>query len=298
MQKVVELYHNKDIDMLRLGSTLLNLANICLHFSTDAKFNPFTESDEDFLSKDRENMVVGPWKVFTRKTVFDKTLIRKSKRFAIWLLESILANSTVTECFNLYLQNSAQDNFMTQICKSSSPVRTNLQASKIWLSRAFNEWDRIVQLRASTQQEIRKRLIVSMQLGFSDIETEYLKQWVVFVCSVFVMRHNLHWLKMIIKLEQEKGNFSIAETVYRGKSLHYWRSVGMWMVETLQDWCVSKRILERIFPIQASIGSKPLIGQGKIKRFIWLRAVWYQSSRTSAGNNCQLLAIYQKHKHM
>ena len=34
MQKMIEFYHNKGIDMLKLGCTLLNLANICLHRST------------------------------------------------------------------------------------------------------------------------------------------------------------------------------------------------------------------------------------------------------------------------
>ena len=44
-QKMVEFYHNKSIDMLKLGCTLPNLANICLHISTGAKFHPFTEND-------------------------------------------------------------------------------------------------------------------------------------------------------------------------------------------------------------------------------------------------------------
>ena len=38
MQKKIEFYHNKGIDMLKLGCTLLKLANICLHKSTDWKF--------------------------------------------------------------------------------------------------------------------------------------------------------------------------------------------------------------------------------------------------------------------
>ena len=43
MQKIIAFYHDKDIAMLKLGSTLPNLANICLHKSTDAKIYPFTE---------------------------------------------------------------------------------------------------------------------------------------------------------------------------------------------------------------------------------------------------------------
>ena len=45
MQKIIDFYQNKGIDMLKRGCTLPNLANICLHKSTDSKFYPFTESD-------------------------------------------------------------------------------------------------------------------------------------------------------------------------------------------------------------------------------------------------------------
>ena len=76
-QKMIELYHNKGIDMLKLGCTLPNLAKICLHKSTDSKFYPFTESDKDLLEKIREDMVGGPSIVFTRKAVVDETFIRK-----------------------------------------------------------------------------------------------------------------------------------------------------------------------------------------------------------------------------
>ena len=38
MQEMIEFCHQKEIDMLRLGCTLPNLANICRHKSTDSKF--------------------------------------------------------------------------------------------------------------------------------------------------------------------------------------------------------------------------------------------------------------------
>ena len=66
MQKMIEFYHNKGIDMLKLGYTPRNLANICLHKSIDSKFHPFTESDKDLLEKIREDMVGAPSIVFTR----------------------------------------------------------------------------------------------------------------------------------------------------------------------------------------------------------------------------------------
>ena len=79
MQKMLAFYHKKGIDMLKLGCTLPNLANICLHKSTSTKFYPFTESDKDFLQKIREDMVGGPSIVFTRKAVVDETFIRNSE---------------------------------------------------------------------------------------------------------------------------------------------------------------------------------------------------------------------------
>ena len=79
MQKIIAFYQDKNIDMLKLGCTLPNLANICLHKSTDAKFYPITEGDKDLLEKIREDVVGGPSIVFTRKAVFDEIYIRKSK---------------------------------------------------------------------------------------------------------------------------------------------------------------------------------------------------------------------------
>ena len=79
MQKEkIASYHAKDTDMLKLGCTLPNLANICLHKSTDAELYPFTEGDEDLLEKNREDYVGGPSIVFTCKAVVEDTFIRKS----------------------------------------------------------------------------------------------------------------------------------------------------------------------------------------------------------------------------
>ena len=80
-QKMMEFYHNKGIDMLKLGGTLPNLANICLHKSTNHKFFPFVEADKDLHDKIREDMTGGPSIVFTRKAVVDQTFIRISENF-------------------------------------------------------------------------------------------------------------------------------------------------------------------------------------------------------------------------
>ena len=80
MQKMLAFYHKKGIDMLKLGCTLPNLANICLHKPTSANFYPFTETDKDLLQKIREVVVGGPSIVFTGKAVVDETFIRNSEK--------------------------------------------------------------------------------------------------------------------------------------------------------------------------------------------------------------------------
>ena len=78
MQKMLAFYHKKGIDMLKLGCTLQDLANVCLHKPTSTKFYPFIETDKDLLQKIGEVMVDGPSIVCTRKAVVDETFIRKS----------------------------------------------------------------------------------------------------------------------------------------------------------------------------------------------------------------------------
>ena len=51
MQKMITFNQDKDIDMLKLNCTLPNLANICLHKSTDAILHTFKEGDKDLLER-------------------------------------------------------------------------------------------------------------------------------------------------------------------------------------------------------------------------------------------------------
>ena len=77
-QKKIVFYHDKHIDLIKLGWTLPWLANICLNKTTGANFNTFTEGDRKILEEIRKDVVGGPSIVFTRKTGFDETFIRKS----------------------------------------------------------------------------------------------------------------------------------------------------------------------------------------------------------------------------
>ena len=78
VKKMTKFYHDRKIDMLKLGCTLPTLAKICLHKSTDRTFHPFITADKDLHEKIRIEMTGGPSEVFTRKAVVDKTLIQRS----------------------------------------------------------------------------------------------------------------------------------------------------------------------------------------------------------------------------
>ena len=78
MQKTIIFYQKRGIFIIKLGCTFPNLANICLHKSTSAKFYPFTESDTDLPEKIRKDMVSGPPIVFTRMAVDAETYIPQS----------------------------------------------------------------------------------------------------------------------------------------------------------------------------------------------------------------------------
>ena len=78
MQTMIAFYHDKKIDMLKLGCTLPNLANTCLHKYTNAKFYLFTEGYKDLLKKVQVDIVGWASIIFTRKAVVDETFIQKS----------------------------------------------------------------------------------------------------------------------------------------------------------------------------------------------------------------------------
>ena len=73
---MIEFYHNKEIDIEKVVCTLPNLANICLHQSTDSKIYPFTETDKDMQEKIRQDMVGEPSIVFTRKAIVKKNFYK------------------------------------------------------------------------------------------------------------------------------------------------------------------------------------------------------------------------------
>ena len=200
MQKMIAFYHDKDIDMLKIGFTLPNLTNICLHICTDAKFYPFTEGDKDLLEKIREGVVGGPSIVFTRKAVVNETFIRKST--------NICKSFVGIDASQLYPYSMCQPmptglirvGIWTQKRVVSHLDKTRLAAMKIWSRPISIEQDQNVKLKASLQQVDRRKLIALVLMGFVLIATLCLRPRVAFTTSVLVKSCVLLSLKKIFNV--------------------------------------------------------------------------------------------------
>ena len=99
MQKIIDFYHNKAIDMLKLGGTLPNLVIFCLHKLTDSNFYPFTESDKSLLEKIWKDMIGSPYVVFTRKSVAEENFSGKLSN----LCKSVVGiDDSQLYCYSMY----------------------------------------------------------------------------------------------------------------------------------------------------------------------------------------------------
>ena len=87
--------------MLKLGYTLPNLAIICLHKNTDAKFYPFIKEDKGLLQKIRKDMVVvhplGPIRLRVKQSL-TKPSIGNQLICANQLLVSTRVKCIPTQC--------------------------------------------------------------------------------------------------------------------------------------------------------------------------------------------------------
>ena len=167
MQKMVDFYHNKGIDMLKLGCTLPNLANICLQKSTTAKFYPLTESNKDLFGKLREDIVGGPSIVFTRKAVMDETFIRDSTNCAKVLSNLILVSFILSLCVKQCQLVCTRDGSLIRNLASLNRVKTR-RFLKTWSCHTFNELDHSLERNVFTRQVHRKKLTHTVLVAFVD----------------------------------------------------------------------------------------------------------------------------------
>ena len=190
VQKMIAFYHDKDIDVLKFGCTLPNLAKICSHKSTDANFYLITQEDKVVLEKIREDAVGGPSIVSTRKAVVDETFIRESTNICKSFV-GMPANFTPTRYINPCQPVFIGVGISIQKRVDSDFDKTRPTALKIWSCPISNEQDHNVSLKASSQQADRRKLTASVLMGFVLIATLWLKPWVAFTTSVPVKSYVL-----------------------------------------------------------------------------------------------------------
>ena len=185
MQKTIQFYHNKGIDMLKLGCTLPNLANICLHKSTNYKFYPICESDKDLCEKIREDMTGGPSIVFTRKAVVDETFIRDSSN----ICKSIVGiDASQLYPYSMCQQDCIRDGSLTLICRNSRLDIIELATLRIWSCLSIKNQDQNVKLRAFLHLENRRKLTVLMWTVIVITVKQYSRQWDATITFVLVKK--------------------------------------------------------------------------------------------------------------
>ena len=205
MQKMVQFYHEKEIDMLKLCCTLLNLAIICLHKSTYKKFYTFCESDRDLCEKIREHMTGGHQLCLREKLLWIKPLSGIHQMSANQLLELMRASFIPIQCFNTYQQDCTQDGSLIPIFKNSRLDITDLAILRtFWSCLNTKKTDQKAELRASTHLEIKRKLTVSMLMDIAITTKQCLKQWG--AINIFVLAKRLvPHLAMKILREETKG---------------------------------------------------------------------------------------------
>ena len=247
MQKMTASYHDKDIQMLKLGCTLPNLANICLHKSTEAKIYPFIEGDKDLLKKMRKTMLGAHLSFLHTKQLLIKLLSESLPTYANLLLELLPANYARTRCAKPCPRVSIRVEISIQKPVDSHLDKTRPVASKIWSCLIFNVQDLIVKLRASTLQADRKKIFASVFMCFVLIAILCLKQCVAFTTFVPVKScAHLSLTKISNVAVGEENSMKWDEAIYRRKfslSLKCGNvSVGDFTRQTLMLNYISERI--------------------------------------------------------
>ena len=186
-QKLIAFYDDKNIDMLKLSFTLPNLANICLHKSTDAKVYPFTEGDKDLLEKKIEKMLLVVHLSFLHgKLLLKKLLFKNQRTYANLLLGLTPAKYAPTRCVNPRGPVFIRVGIPIQKRVNSYLDKTRPAAFKKSSRLISNEQDQNMKLKASLQQADRRKLTASVLMAFVLIAALCLKPWATFTTFALV----------------------------------------------------------------------------------------------------------------
>ena len=166
LQKLIAFYHDKDIDMLKLGCTLPNFANICLHKSTMQNFIPSQRQTMTYWKKFEKTSLVAHLSFLHAKQLLIELLSESLQTYSNLLLGLMPANYSPTRWVNPCPPVSIRDGIQIQKTVDSHFDKTGAVALKIWSCLNFNVQDLIVKLRASSLQVDRRKPFASVLMGF------------------------------------------------------------------------------------------------------------------------------------
>ena len=262
MQKMMEFYINKGIDMFKLGCTLPNLANICQQKPTNNKFHPFVEADKDLHDKIREDMTGGPSIVFIRKSVVDQTYIRNT--------ENICKSIVGIDASQLYPFSMCQemptgitlDGSLIQTLRSLKLGKINRGNLRTCLCHTYNPSVLTALLKATTQLELKKRIDCFNVDGFcAHCKTIFEAMGCYFyICACQEAR---------ISMSEEETQRRLKKREYHELRRDYLRNKGYKFVEILEcNWWESLKGDESVkihvrnnFPFKLPLTRKPLLAK-------------------------------------
>ena len=182
---MVEFYHDKDIDMLKLGCTFYQNWLTIVYTKLPMQNSIISQREiRTYWKKLEKTSLVGHLSFSYAKQLL-MSFIPKSTNICEILLGLTPVNYTPTRCVNPCPPVFIRVGISFQKPVDSHLDKTRPVAWRKWSCFIFNEQDLIVKLGASTLQADRK-LTVSVLMGFFSLQ-HCLKQWVPFTTSVYVM---------------------------------------------------------------------------------------------------------------
>ena len=157
--------------MLRLGCTLPNLANICLHKSSDTNFRLFREEIKTCWKNFEKLLFLAHLSFVHGKQLLMKLFFECLQTYTNQLFGLTLANYIITRCVHPYRPVFKRVGISIQMLVGLRLDKIKPAALKVWSCPIFNEEDQNVKLKASLQQADRRKLTASVLMGFVLIAT-------------------------------------------------------------------------------------------------------------------------------
>ena len=158
-------------------------AKSCKYFSSEVNYCKFLPLQRErdifplsFLEKARENMVGGPYIVFTRKAFLDETFVRDSTNWCKNLVgELMLVNFILSLCVKQCQMVCTKDGCWIQNLESLNRVISTQKFLKTWSCHTFSESDNSVRWKASKRRIYSEKMMHIDFMVFVDTATMCLK---------------------------------------------------------------------------------------------------------------------------